>query len=238
MKALTINQAVALVTGANRGIGRALTEALLTRGVKKVYATARDPETLRALSDERLVALRLDVTDADQIRGAAEAASDVELLTEREEQGCDECTRRHIMPAEMHIGQDAVEESEQRCRPDERYEYLDSVPHQWDARGVPREPCAEGRKSGGHRERDHQQKANRDHQSEGAQTINQEGLQVRTRIRLHTPHRVQCGLELEERTGRGDDECDAADRGGDDARPSLTRSIEKALYGARTLAPD
>ena len=65
-----------------------------------------------------------------------------------------------------------------------------------------------------------------------------ECLQVRTRIRLHTPHRVQRGLELEERTGRGDDKCDAADRGGDDARPSLTRSIEKALYGARTLAPD
>jgi hypothetical protein len=61
---------------------------------------------------------------------------------------------------------------------------------------------------------------------------------VRTRIRLHTPHRVQRGLELEERAGRGDNKCDAADRGGDDACPSLTRSIEKALYGARTPAPD
>ena len=80
MNAHRIEGAVALVTGANRGIGRALTEALLTRGVKKVYATARNPEALRALHDERVVSLRLDVTDVDQIRAAAEAASDVELV--------------------------------------------------------------------------------------------------------------------------------------------------------------
>src|SRR5260370_22906787 len=80
MNAQRIEGAVALVTGANRGVGRALTEALLTRGVKKVYATARSPEALRALGDERLVSLRLDVTDVDQIRAVAEAASDVELV--------------------------------------------------------------------------------------------------------------------------------------------------------------
>src|SRR5260370_13897839 len=80
MNAQRIEGAVALVTGANRGIGRALTQALLTRGVRKVYATARNPEALRALRDERLVSLRLDGTDADQIRAAAEAASDVELV--------------------------------------------------------------------------------------------------------------------------------------------------------------
>jgi NAD(P)-dependent dehydrogenase (short-subunit alcohol dehydrogenase family) len=80
MNAHKIEGAVAIVTGANRGIGRALTEALLARGAQKVYATARSPEALRALHDERLVPLRLDVTDPDQIRAAAEAASDVELL--------------------------------------------------------------------------------------------------------------------------------------------------------------
>lgn len=80
MNARRIEGAVALVTGANRGIGRALTEALLTRGVRKLYATARDPEALRTLRDERLVSLRLDVTHADQIRAAAEAAADVELV--------------------------------------------------------------------------------------------------------------------------------------------------------------
>jgi NAD(P)-dependent dehydrogenase (short-subunit alcohol dehydrogenase family) len=80
MKPQRIQGAVALVTGANRGIGRALTEALLTRGARKVYATARNPEALGRLGDERLVSLKLDVTDADQIRAAAEAASDVELV--------------------------------------------------------------------------------------------------------------------------------------------------------------
>src|SRR3984893_7646340 len=80
MSAQRIEGAVALVTGANRGIGRALTEALLTRGVRKVYATARNPEALRDLRDERLVSLQLDVTDADQIRAAADAASDVDLV--------------------------------------------------------------------------------------------------------------------------------------------------------------
>ena len=80
MKAQRIEGAVALVTGANRGIGRALTEALLIQGVRKVYATARNPETLRDLSDERLVALRLDVTDMDQIRAVGEAASDITIV--------------------------------------------------------------------------------------------------------------------------------------------------------------
>jgi NAD(P)-dependent dehydrogenase (short-subunit alcohol dehydrogenase family) len=75
-----IEGAIALVTGANRGIGRALTEALLSRGARKVYAAARNPEGLQELSGERLVPLRLDVTDADQIRAVAQAAPDVELV--------------------------------------------------------------------------------------------------------------------------------------------------------------
>ena len=80
MNAQRIEGTVALVTGANRGIGRALTEALLTRGARKVYAAARNPEALSALHDERVVALRLDVTDVDQIRAAGETASDVEIV--------------------------------------------------------------------------------------------------------------------------------------------------------------
>ena len=80
MNALKIEGAVALVTGANRGIGRALTEALLSRGVKKVYATARNPETLRDLHGPQLVALRLDLTEADQIGAIGGAVPDVELV--------------------------------------------------------------------------------------------------------------------------------------------------------------
>jgi NAD(P)-dependent dehydrogenase (short-subunit alcohol dehydrogenase family) len=80
MNARTIHGSIALVTGANRGIGRALTEALLARGARKVYAAARRLETLRPLGDERIEPLQLDVTNPDQVRAAADAVPDVELL--------------------------------------------------------------------------------------------------------------------------------------------------------------
>ena len=63
--ALQILGTTALVTGANRGIGRALVEALLERGAARVYATARRPEALGDLVaryGDRVVPLRLDVT--------------------------------------------------------------------------------------------------------------------------------------------------------------------------------
>jgi len=78
-----IKGTVALVTGANRGIGLALVNALLERGAAKVYAAARRPETLAALAAEsngRVVPIRLDVTRPDQIRAAVDAAPDVSLL--------------------------------------------------------------------------------------------------------------------------------------------------------------
>jgi NAD(P)-dependent dehydrogenase (short-subunit alcohol dehydrogenase family) len=78
-----IEGSVALVTGANRGIGRAITEALLDRAAEKVYAAARDPRTLEELRERhgsRLVPLRLDVTDADQVAAVAHQATDVDLL--------------------------------------------------------------------------------------------------------------------------------------------------------------
>src|SRR5689334_2872794 len=73
----------ALVTGANRGIGEAVVDALLAAGAAKVYAAARTLADLQPLIERhggRAVALRLDVTDADQIRAAVEAADNVELL--------------------------------------------------------------------------------------------------------------------------------------------------------------
>lgn len=73
----------ALVTGANRGIGRALVEALLARGAARVYAAARRPETLDdvvAGAQGRVVPIRLDVTDETQVRDAAAQATDVDLL--------------------------------------------------------------------------------------------------------------------------------------------------------------
>jgi NAD(P)-dependent dehydrogenase (short-subunit alcohol dehydrogenase family) len=68
----------ALVTGANRGLGRAIVLALLDRGAPKVYAAVRDLKT--APVNERVVPLRLDLTDRQQINAAAEAAADANLL--------------------------------------------------------------------------------------------------------------------------------------------------------------
>src|SRR5260370_5422461 len=75
-----IEGSVALVTGPNRGIGRALTEALLTRGVRKVYATARNPEALRAMRDERLLSLQLVITHPVPIRAAPASPSAVQHI--------------------------------------------------------------------------------------------------------------------------------------------------------------
>lgn len=73
-----ITDSIALVTGANRGLGLAFVHGLLAAGAKKVYAAARDPATLPTLPG--VVPLALDVTRPEQIAAAAEAAGDVTLL--------------------------------------------------------------------------------------------------------------------------------------------------------------
>ncbi|HXR02048.1 MAG TPA: SDR family oxidoreductase [Pseudomonas sp.] len=80
---MKIENAVVLVTGANRGIGRTFVEELLKRGAAKIYVAARDTASLSDLlkaGDRRLVALPLDVTDPDQVAAAASVANDVTLL--------------------------------------------------------------------------------------------------------------------------------------------------------------
>jgi uncharacterized protein YbjT (DUF2867 family) len=59
------------VTGANRGLGKALVDELLRKGAKKAYAAARHPTPSL---DPRIVPLRLDVTDPDQVAQAAEVS--------------------------------------------------------------------------------------------------------------------------------------------------------------------
>ncbi|WP_374035334.1 SDR family oxidoreductase [Bdellovibrio bacteriovorus] len=68
------------ITGANRGIGAALVRACLNRGVAKVYAAAREKNTLPNNEDPRVVPLQLDITNAEQISEAVSAASDVQIL--------------------------------------------------------------------------------------------------------------------------------------------------------------
>ena len=80
---MNISGSVALVTGANGGIGRAFAAGLLKRGAAKIYVAARDPASLSELlkgGDGRLVPLRLDVTDSAQVAAAATAAPEVSLL--------------------------------------------------------------------------------------------------------------------------------------------------------------
>jgi NAD(P)-dependent dehydrogenase (short-subunit alcohol dehydrogenase family) len=75
---MDFNSTTALVTGANRGLGRALVDALLDRGATRIYAAARDPRAVR--TDDRIVAVAVDLTDEPSIARVAEVAKDVDLL--------------------------------------------------------------------------------------------------------------------------------------------------------------
>lgn len=81
--AMKIKDSVALVTGANRGIGRAFVDALLESGARRVYAAGRDLNALDAvvrLDPQRVQAVKLDVTNPEDARKAAAVADDVTLL--------------------------------------------------------------------------------------------------------------------------------------------------------------
>lgn len=77
------NNAVVLITGANRGIGSAFVKEFLKAGAKKIYLGIRRQETIAALPEDKsqkLVPLLLDVTNSDHIRMASYKAKDVTIL--------------------------------------------------------------------------------------------------------------------------------------------------------------
>jgi len=74
---MKIDNAVALVTGANRGIGLAFAKALVARGARKVYAGARDPASVALPGG---VPIRLDVTKAEDVAAAVAKCGDVTLV--------------------------------------------------------------------------------------------------------------------------------------------------------------
>ncbi|HXD63872.1 MAG TPA: SDR family NAD(P)-dependent oxidoreductase [Solirubrobacteraceae bacterium] len=73
----TVADSTVLVTGANRGLGRALVEEVLRRGAKRVYAGSRQPQTH---ASPRVRSLALDITDPAQVRAAGEQIDELDLL--------------------------------------------------------------------------------------------------------------------------------------------------------------
>lgn len=80
---MDIKGCVAIVTGANRGIGEGFVNVLMEQGAAKVYAAARDPLSARHLEDRypgQVVSITLDVSRPDQITAAAAQCLDVSVL--------------------------------------------------------------------------------------------------------------------------------------------------------------
>ena len=73
----TIEGRTLLVTGANRGLGRALVDEALRRGARRVYAASRQPY---AHPDDRVTPVILDVIDPAQIQRAVEQVDSLEIL--------------------------------------------------------------------------------------------------------------------------------------------------------------
>jgi NAD(P)-dependent dehydrogenase (short-subunit alcohol dehydrogenase family) len=74
---VNVEGSVALVTGANRGLGRAFARALLDAGAAKVYAGARD---VASITDDDVVPVALDVTDHEQVARVAAELGDVTII--------------------------------------------------------------------------------------------------------------------------------------------------------------
>lgn len=79
LSGVPIAEATALVTGANRGLGRSYLNRLLDRGAARVYAASRDPETIE-VTDTRIVPIRCDITNPTQVAAAAQRCDDVTVL--------------------------------------------------------------------------------------------------------------------------------------------------------------
>ena len=74
---MNIDGSIALVTGANRGLGRVFARALLEQGARTVYGGARESSTIE---DPDLVPLWLDVTDPASVAHAADQLTEIDIV--------------------------------------------------------------------------------------------------------------------------------------------------------------
>ena len=74
---MNIQNKSVLITGANRGIGRALVNEALRRAAARVYAGTRGA---LEIADERVIPLALDVTNTSQIQHASDQVGELDLL--------------------------------------------------------------------------------------------------------------------------------------------------------------
>jgi len=80
---ITIKESIVLLTGANRGIGKAILEQLIDQGASKVYACARNTDSLKPLIEgkaDKIIPLELDITNETHIQQAASQAGDVNIV--------------------------------------------------------------------------------------------------------------------------------------------------------------
>ncbi|MES5823187.1 SDR family NAD(P)-dependent oxidoreductase [Streptomyces sp. RG80] len=99
---MKIEGSVALVTGANRGVGQAFADELLDRGATKVYAAVRD---VASITDPRLTPVALDVTDPAAVAAAAAEFGDVAIVVNN----AGTASRNHALSASLDVARSELE---------------------------------------------------------------------------------------------------------------------------------
>lgn len=77
---MDLKSKVVLISGSNRGIGAALVRKFLEEGVEKIYAGARNIASLPDFNDARVVPVKLDITNQEDVKAAADLIGPIDLL--------------------------------------------------------------------------------------------------------------------------------------------------------------